>query len=91
MNERLRSLFPLTSHVAYLNHAAVSPPPVPTLEAVNAQLADVASNGSLNYRSWVAVKERARRLAAGMIGARPEQLAFMRNTSDGLSTIANGL
>jgi selenocysteine lyase/cysteine desulfurase len=26
-----------------------------------------------------------------MIGARPEQIAFMRNTSDGLSTIANGL
>jgi selenocysteine lyase/cysteine desulfurase len=54
-------------------------------------MADVAANGSLNYRSWVAVKERARTLAAGMIGARPEQLAFMRNTSDGLSTIANGM
>ena len=26
-----------------------------------------------------------------MIGARPEQVAFMRNTSDGLSTVANGL
>jgi selenocysteine lyase/cysteine desulfurase len=26
-----------------------------------------------------------------MIGARPEQIAFMRNTSDGLSTVANGL
>lgn len=91
MNDPLRSLFPLTSRVAYLNHAAVSPPPVPALEAVKAQMADVAANGSLNYRSWVAVKERARRRAAEMIGARPEQLAFMRNTSDGLSTIANGL
>ncbi|HEX8746660.1 MAG TPA: aminotransferase class V-fold PLP-dependent enzyme [Pyrinomonadaceae bacterium] len=91
MNERLRSLFPLTSHLAYLNHAAVSPPPTLALEAVRAQMADVAANGSLNYRSWVAVKERARTLAAGMIGARPEQLAFMRNTSDGLSTIANGM
>ncbi|HKS29107.1 MAG TPA: aminotransferase class V-fold PLP-dependent enzyme [Pyrinomonadaceae bacterium] len=91
MNERLRSLFPLTSRVAYLNHAAVSPPPTPVLDAVKAQLEDVAANGSLNYRSWVAVKERARRVAAGMIGARPEQLAFMRNTSDGLSTVANGL
>jgi len=26
-----------------------------------------------------------------MIGARPDQIAFMRNTSDGLSTVANGL
>jgi selenocysteine lyase/cysteine desulfurase len=51
----------------------------------------VAENGSLNYRNWVATKESARRLAADMIGARPDQIAFMRNTSDGLSTIANGL
>jgi selenocysteine lyase/cysteine desulfurase len=26
-----------------------------------------------------------------MIGAKPEQIAFMRNTSDGLSTLANGM
>jgi selenocysteine lyase/cysteine desulfurase len=91
MNDRLRALFPMTERVVYLNHAAVSPPPLTTLEAVSAQMMDVAQNGSLNYRSWVAVKERARRLAAEMIGARAEQIAFMRNTSDGLSTIANGL
>lgn len=91
MNEALRALFPLTKRVAYLNHAAVSPPPVPTIEAVTAQIKDVAANGSLHYRRWVAVKERARRLAAEMLGARAEQVAFMRNTSDGLSTIANGL
>ncbi len=30
-------------------------------------------------------------LAAELIGARTEQIAFMRNTSDGLSTVANGL
>jgi selenocysteine lyase/cysteine desulfurase len=51
----------------------------------------VAANGSRNYQKWVAVKENARRLAAAMIGARPRQLAFMRNTSDALSTVANGL
>lgn len=91
MNDELRALFPLTQSVVYLNHAAISPPPAPTVEAVEAQLRDVAQNGSLHYRSWVAVKERTRKLAAEMIGARPEQMAFMRNTSDGLSTVANGL
>lgn len=91
MNEHLRSLFSHTGRVVYLNHAAVSPPPTKTIEAVSAQMRDVAENGSLHYRQWVAVKERARKLAAGMIGAKPHQLAFMRNTSDGLSTIANGL
>ena len=91
MNDQLRALFPITERAVYLNHAAVSPPPISTIEAVQAQLRDVAENGSLNYRSWVATKERARKLAADMIGARPEQIAFVRNTSDGLSTIANGL
>jgi cysteine desulfurase / selenocysteine lyase len=91
MNEEIRSLFPITKRAIYLNHAAVSPLPLPTIEAVQSQLRDVAENGSLNYQSWLAVKERARKLLAGMIGARSEQIAFMRNTSDGLSTVANGL
>ncbi|HYJ47123.1 MAG TPA: aminotransferase class V-fold PLP-dependent enzyme [Pyrinomonadaceae bacterium] len=91
MNEALRALFPMTGRVVYLNHAAISPPPAPTMEAVAAQIKDVAEHGSLHYRSWVAVRERARKLAAAMLGARSEQVAFMRNTSDALSTIANGL
>lgn len=91
INDELRALFPVTDGTVYLNHAAVSPPPAPTIQAVKAQLDDVSKNGSVNYRDWVATKERARKLAADMIGARPEQIAFMRNTSDGLSTIANGL
>ena len=91
MNDQVRALFPVTQSLNYLNHAAVSPPPVPTIKAVESQLNDVSHNGSLNYRSWLAIKESARKLAAGMLGARPEQVAFMRNTSDGLSCVANGL
>ena len=91
MNSQLRELFTITRSFNYLNHAAVSPPPTPTIAAVESQLHDVNAHGSLHYREWVATKERARQLVATMIGARPEQLAFMRNTSDGLSTVANGL
>ena len=91
MNEELRALFPITKRVVYLNHAAVAPPPLPTIEAIQAQLRDVAENGTINYRKWLETRERTRELAADMIGARPEQIAFVRNTSDGLSTVANGL
>ena len=87
----LRELFPITKRFNYLNHAAVSPLPSPTLEAVEAQLKDVHENGSVNFQSWLSVKEQSRRLLAGLLGARPEQIAFMRNTSDALSTVANGL
>ena len=91
MTPELRSLFPITNRAVYLNHAAVSPLPTPTVEAIESQLKDVRDNGSINFRSWIAVKERARSLLAELLGARPEQVAFMRNTSDSLSTVANGL
>jgi cysteine desulfurase / selenocysteine lyase len=91
MNSELRQLFPLTRDTVYLNHAAVSPPPTRSIEAVQSQLADVQMNGSLNFRAWLSVKEQARGLLAELLGSRPEQVAFMRNTSDALSTVANGL
>ena len=91
MNDALRALFPVTERVNYLNHAAISPPPAATIAAIQSQLKDVCENGSVNFRSWIATKERTRELLATLLGARPEQVAFMRNTSDGLSTVANGL
>jgi cysteine desulfurase/selenocysteine lyase len=91
MMDSLRALFPVTARANYLNHAAVSAPPWPTIDAIQSYLKDVSENGSANYREWLAVKERTRRLLAGVLGARPEQVAFVRNTSDGLSTVANGL
>ncbi|HEU4766647.1 MAG TPA: aminotransferase class V-fold PLP-dependent enzyme [Pyrinomonadaceae bacterium] len=87
----LRELFPITERFTYLNHAAVSPLPLPTLAAVKSQLEDVHQHGSVNFQNWLSTKERARKLLAAMLGARPEQVAFMRNTSDALSTVANGL
>ena len=91
MTPEVRALFPVTERAIYFNHAAVSPPPITTIRAVEAQLKDVHENGSLNFRSWLAVKEQARTLLASLLGARSEQVAFVRNTSDALSTVANGL
>lgn len=91
MTPELRALFPITKRAVYLNHAAVSPPPTTTIQAVEAQLKDVHENGSTNFRDWLDVKERARELLAELLGAPPEQVAFVRNTSDALSTVANGL
>ncbi|MEO6391498.1 MAG: aminotransferase class V-fold PLP-dependent enzyme [Pyrinomonadaceae bacterium] len=91
MNDEIRALFPVTRELVYLNHAAVSPLFTPAVEAINRQLQDISNHGSLNFRDWIATKERCRRRLATMTDARPEQIAFMRNTSDALSSIANGL
>jgi len=91
MNDQIRSLFPITNDTVYLNSAAVAPLPKTAIEAVHRQMNDVATNGTRHYTDWVATKDRCRALLSAMLGVKAEQLAFVRNTSDGFSTIANGL
>ena len=91
MNDDIRSLFAATKKYTYLNSAAVSPLPTMAIEAVRSQMEDVALNGSLNYLDWIATKNRARGLVAGMLNVAPETIAFMRNTSDGFAAVASGL
>lgn len=91
MNETIRSQFPATDTYAYLNSAAVSPLPTVSVEAVLSQLKDVSQNGGLHFNDWVDTKNRARSLVADMLHVRADQIAFMRNTSDGFSSIANGI
>ena len=91
MNENIRKLFPAAQKYTYLNSAAVSPMPTVAVEAVLSQLRDVSENGTVNYLEWIETKNRARALVAEMLNVRAEQIAFMRNTSDGFASVANGL
>ena len=91
MNEQIRSLFPAAETYTYLNSAAVSPMPTTAVEAVLSQLRDVAEHGSEHFTDWVATKDRSRALLGKMLGVRADQIAFMRNTSDGFASVANGL
>lgn len=91
MNEAIRSLFPAANRYTYLNSAAVSPIPLTAIKAVDLQLNDVAENGTINFSDWIDTKSRARKLLASMMNVRDEQVAFVRNTSDGFASIAGGL
>jgi selenocysteine lyase/cysteine desulfurase len=91
MNKRIRALFPAAQNYTYLNSAAIGPMPGPSVRAVSSQLEDVSANGSVNMGDWFATKARARALVAEMLGARADQIAFMRNTSDGLCSVAAGM
>lgn len=91
MNEQIRGLFPAAQKYVYLNSAAVAPMPTVAVEAVLTQLRDVSENGTVNMQNWLDTKKRCRNLVAEMLKVKPETVAFMRNTSDGFSTVANGL
>lgn len=90
-NDKIRELFPATQHYAYLNSAAVAPLPSISAEAVKRQLEDVSNHGSSHYTAWVAMKNRCRSLAARMLNVIPEQIAFVRNTSDAFAAVARGI
>ena len=91
MNDYIRSLFHAANNYTYLNSAAVAPMPLTAAEAVMSQLADVSNHGSEHYPDWIATKNRARGLLGLMLNVRPEQIAFMRNTSDGFASVAAGI
>jgi selenocysteine lyase/cysteine desulfurase len=52
---------------------------------------DLVQHGVRHERGWEARTENTRRLAARMIGAAPEEIALVRNTSHGLGLVAEGL
>jgi selenocysteine lyase/cysteine desulfurase len=91
VNQEIRSLFPVTEKYIYMNHAAVSPLSTRVRDAMNALVDDVMRNGIANYDAWLRTYEQTREAAARLVNAQPREIAFMRNTSDALSAVANGI
>jgi len=86
-----RELFPVTRNVVYFNHAAVGPLSVRACEAMEGHARDQRDFGALHWKQWYAEIDRARESAARLIGGRPEEVAVLKNTSEGLSFVAGGL
>jgi selenocysteine lyase/cysteine desulfurase len=82
--------FPVTERFLYLNHAGVSPIPSRTAEAGARLLYQFRDEGAFRLRMWQEIAEEARGRFARMIGASPEEVAFIKSTSEGLSFIAAG-
>jgi len=91
MNQTIRALFPVTEEYVYMNHAAVAPLSTRVRDGMVALVDDVTRNGSVNYEEWCQTYERTRESAARLVNARAHEIAFMRNTSDALSAVANGI
>ena len=88
--ERYREEFPVTSELIYLNHAAVAPLPRRAAEAMKWLAEDGLHYGSLHYDVWMAGFEGLRTAAARLINASPREIAIVKNTSEGIATIALG-
>lgn len=86
-----RDQFPVTSHLVYLNHAAVSPLCRRAAEAMTWLANDALQYGSNHYQQWLDAYQGLRAAAARLIGAASSEIAIVKNTSEGIATVANGI
>jgi len=82
--------FPVTGRLLYLNHAGVSPIPASSASAGIRVLDRYRDEGALHPRKWVEVSDEARGRFARLIGASSDEVAFIKNTSEGISFVAAG-
>lgn len=84
--------FPLDPSLIYLNHAGVGPWPRRTRDAIAAFADENAHRGAADYPRWIKTETRLRQRLADLINARSsDDVALVKNTSEGLSFIAYGI
>ena len=86
----LREEFPITRNYNFMNHAAAAPISRRAADAARRYLTHAEENAYLRGGFFKQV-ERVRAQAALLMDANPAEIAFVKNTSEGLSFVANGL
>jgi len=84
--ENIRRLFPVTGSKLFLNHAGVSPLPKPVVDAMVRYV-----EGFSTFDRPEEPQGHGKPLFAKLIGARPEEITLVENTSVGLNIAANVL
>jgi selenocysteine lyase/cysteine desulfurase len=91
LRARYRDQFPVTERLVYLNHAGVAPISKRAADAMKQLADDVCLYGSLHYDQWLDAYEGVRVAAAELVGATRAEIAIVKNTSEGIATVAGGL
>jgi len=86
-----RSAFPITERYVFMNHAAVAPLPLPVTRTLESLVHEFGDCGIARYGEWMKRTGEVRSLFARLINGHPSEIAFVGNTSEGLSAVATGL
>jgi len=89
--EAYRNEFPVTKSLVYLDHAAVAPVSLRVKRAVIDFLNEASESAIFSYESWMDKIEIIRDSCARLVGSQKEEIAFVKNTSHGISIVAEGL
>lgn len=84
--------FPQETSLVYLNHAAVAPWPARTRDVIRQFAEENARWGATHYGQWLAEETQLRERFATLLNApAADDIALVKNTSEGLSMVAHGL
>jgi cysteine desulfurase/selenocysteine lyase len=84
--------FPILDQGHYANHAAMAPWPRVASKAVSEFAQENSQLGSKNYKRWLLREAQLRkRLAALVNAASAGDIALLKNTTEGICTVANGI
>ena len=82
--------FPVLRRWNFFNHAGVCPIPKVAADALH-KFADEAAAGAYLGTSWYPDLDKLRALAGRLINADRDEIALIKNTSEGISIVAAGL
>ena len=89
--QKWRSEFPVTESYIYMNHAGVAPLSQRVRDAMAGFIEDATFNGAVHADDWAETAEKCRAAAAQLINADATEIAFMKNTTQGILIAANGI
>jgi cysteine desulfurase / selenocysteine lyase len=85
-----RIAFPVTRRWAYFDHAAVAPLSGPAQQALAEWATDLTENGDVHEHDWLRRIEAVRQNFGRLLNADPLDVAFVKNTSEGVGIVAEG-
>ena len=89
--QKWRNEFPVTETYIYMNHAGVAPLSRRVRDAMADFIEDATIHGAVHADDWAEEAERCRVAAAQLINANATEIAFMKNTTQGILIAANGI
>ncbi len=87
----IRTQYPIVEECIYWNNAAVSPISIGVRDAIARQAALHATDVSGITAAGAPTRDKGRSLAAKLVGSSAERIAYIQNTSHGLSIVALGI
>jgi selenocysteine lyase/cysteine desulfurase len=84
-----RELFPIVNKILYFDAASLTPYCTPVLDAQERFARERRDLGSLQYDEWYERIDNSRKLAAILINASPREIAFVKNTTEGVNLTAS--